>query len=191
MENVDSTGDDVPGNGGNGRKMVGNYPGSGQRRRKHSSTSLAKFIAHARPLVLALSLGVSACEAPAQPHEVRNTQVFNESFDVVWGHLIQYIATNSIEPKVLDKASGIMYFDMRFNGRPKPDFADCGGLSLADVVVTRGTVNVAVSKVSSDQTKVTVTPNFVLNEIVTGGYGTFPKQCTSTGGWETQILGAL
>ena len=147
----------------------------------------------------ALAVALSGCVTEAQVFEVKNTREFAASKDVIWSRLIKHFATNNIQIKTLEKASGVVYAEREFEGADVAwwnrgkigDLADCGKEFGAVPAAHSLQLNVFVAERDAGKTAATVTVTY--KEILDqrAGFGGPPRSCNSTGKLEAKILDAL
>lgn len=150
-------------------------------------------------------IGVSAiviagCATAPQTFDVKNKREYQASKDVVWERLIRYFATNNIQVKTLEKASGVVYAEREltaastwYTDRGKVgDMADCGKTPFSVPLVQTIQLNVYVREESAGKSSATVTVTFreFYNQQASLG-ATSPVTCNSTGVLETKILDVL
>lgn len=152
-----------------------------------------------RLVLAAVAASLAACTTPAQVFEVRNSREYQASKDQVWERLIRHFATNNIQIKTLEKASGVVYAEREFEGASTAwwdrgrigDLADCGKDFVSVPLAHSLQLNVFVADLPNNRASATVTVTFreIYDQKV--GFGGAPKTCNSTGKLETKILDAL
>ena len=154
---------------------------------------------NSRVLAIVAAIGLFGCSTPAQLFEVNNTRSFAAPKEVVWDRLIRYFATNNIQIKTLEKASGVIYAEREMSGAATSwwergkvgDMADCGKDFGSIPESQTIQLNVYVRELGPAQSQATVTVTFkeLYNQRV--GFGGAPKACNSTGVLETKVLDTL
>lgn len=152
-----------------------------------------------RASLIIMALGLSACVTPAKEYQVRNERQFDASKEVIWNRLIRHFATNNIQIKTLEKASGVIYAERDVGGAATAwwergqigDLADCGKDFMRIPLAHSILLNVLVAETSSKKTTATVTVTFKEIYDQRAGLGGPPATCNSTGRLEETILSSL
>lgn len=135
-----------------------------------------------RSAVPMLLISVNSCVAPVPPAPLAPRPALEVAapFSRTWDAAIDHFATNNIQIKTIDRASGILVAEpMTTSGTL---FADCGRTMLdMPIVPTHATWNLLVR---GDSVKSTVKATIRFVAISTGRYGS-TTECTSKGVWES------
>ena len=129
--------------------------------------------------------------APARHYQFDNSRTYeNKTYDQVWNGLIEFLTSNNIQIKTIEKDSGVIYSET--DNFSKPAFskffpiADCGQAPLFWTPgVAFGSFNIFVSRASS-QPKVTVTTS--ISQQIRYENQISQLSCNSTGNFEEAIL---
>lgn len=139
-------------------------------------------------IILTVGLTLAGCATMPKIYDVQSDRTFNASFDDTWDAVIEYFAENNIPIRTIEKDSGVIYAEQMFaTGYDVSflDYADCGGLALADS--RRAQFNVLVREASDVTTRVRVTTEFV--EARRDFWGqSISVVCNSTGAMEDAVL---
>jgi hypothetical protein len=152
--------------------------------------------------VAAFAVVLAGCVTPAQTFTFERSREYSASKDVVWERLMRYFATNSIQIKTLEKASGVVYAERQFSGNAPVewsergrigDLADCGKDFMAIPEMHAMTLNVFVRDLPGGRSSATVNVLFHETYADASGWGDrpAPRQCNSTGEMERRVLDEL
>lgn len=128
---------------------------------------------------------IGGCVTKPVERQIEKSRTYSMSKDKVWERVIEVFATENIQVKTIEKASGLIAAEpASFD----PSFADCGAEALAIVVGKTAVMNVFV-RPASGGTQVTVNTKFQERRNYDRNFWTV--DCFSTGVLEKQILDAI
>ena len=162
---------------------------------------------------------LSACATsykPAVQKKIENERVFNVSFDKAWAKMVDFVSSNGMNIKTIDKASGLMTFERAYDHEFNDNNLDCGSRSSpnsapitnskdekksgksSDLNEAGGliTLNFFVEKMNNKETKVKINlfgrislHGGLINGMEHTGIKDFP--CFSNGHFEEQVFAAI
>lgn len=144
-----------------------------------------------RLLAVSTALLLAGCGFSGQPkpHQFENSRTYAMPKADVWQDVTAWFAGQPMTVGKSDEASGQIIADVRypFNGGP----ADCGFDDSMTPVERLGQVTVNVRPMDAGNTTVTVFTKFRETRTLNPSTYSMTAECNSTGGLESQILGAI
>lgn len=154
-------------------------------------------------LIVLLFLAVSCSSyKPPKKYDFEKERIYNVDYDTMWQRVVNMTSDMNMPIKNIDKNSGLIASDYNLSTSTMSNIMDCGtpaeSLDIYKFEDPRANLNIVVSKVSGNKTKVKVNlfckTFYSRYSYVNGQYykaGSQMIDCNSTGKLETEILNYL